>query len=94
MAKKIRLSYSGDDFKFNFETTQNCNDFEALSMLTCMLKARFVQVEKAAQRFDVILTHGGQNKIGVIKVVRELTQLGLTVPPPPVNTFREPGAMR
>jgi large subunit ribosomal protein L7/L12 len=34
-------------------------------------------VEEEKTEFDVVLTEAGSNKIGVIKVVRELTGLGL-----------------
>lgn|SRR5690554_1413666 len=36
-----------------------------------------VQEESTQTEFDVILTSAGQSKIGVIKVVREITGLGL-----------------
>ena len=35
-------------------------------------------VEEEQTEFDVVLEHAGQSKIAVIKVVRELTGLGLT----------------
>ena len=35
-------------------------------------------VEEEQTEFDVVLENAGQSKIGVIKVVRELTGLGLT----------------
>jgi len=37
-----------------------------------------IQVEEEQTEFDVILEHAGASKIGVIKVVREITGLGLT----------------
>ncbi len=49
----------------------------AAPMMAMAAPAAAAEAVEEKSTFDVELTAGGDNKIGVIKVIRELTQLGL-----------------
>lgn len=60
-----------DEFKERFDVTA------AAPVMMGAAPAAEVAAEDEQSEFDVILTAAGDKKIGVIKVVRELTGLGL-----------------
>ena len=50
---------------------------EAISSMSVLDLSELIKEMEEKTEFDVVLTAAGDNKVNVIKAVRELTQLGL-----------------
>ena len=77
---RLTFSYDSTDVSFNFSTTVNNNgDAEALGMLMNLLGSRINPGLRPhpLQTYSVKLASCGAQKISVIKVIREITSLGL-----------------